>query len=330
MGSPVLSWSMVAVSVLVAMVSAARTAAAVGREARFAAGGDLVMAGGMAAMFLPATSASFGDHVVWWVTLFAAVGVGGVALSVRSARRDGWRRGRHWAHHVLGSAAMVIMTLAMPGTTSGPVLALGSGHGHAHGAASAEDTSGATGAGGGTAGTDHSTAGTDHSTAGMDHSAGGTGHSMAGKDHSAGGAGHAGTSGHDMASVGAQAAVSSGAASVWRLVLAGLAVYFALSMVAALRTRFRTADRTPAAAGRRSGRTRWVHHLLALPDAVVVFLASLAVSAWDRTRPGGERRRAHAAAGSRRRPPGTSPGAALLAHVGMGSTMSVMLVMMAA
>ncbi|MET9682873.1 hypothetical protein [Streptomyces coeruleorubidus] len=26
----------------------------------------------------------------------------------------GWRHGRRWAHHIIGSAAMVIMTLAMP------------------------------------------------------------------------------------------------------------------------------------------------------------------------------------------------------------------------
>lgn len=313
MGSPALTWSMVAVSVVVAAVSMARLAAAGSREVRFAAGGDLIMAGGMAAMFLPVTSATFGDHAVWWVLVFAAVGVGGIALSARSVRRQGWRHGRHWAHHIIGSAAMVIMTLAMPGTTSGPVLALGTaghGHGHAHGAGSAEGVSEATGAAG-MAGVDHSMTGMDHSTAGM---------------------GHSGMSGHDMASASTQAAASSGSASVWRVLLAGLAVYFALSTAAALWTRFRNADRTAAAAGRRSGRTRWDNRLLALPDAVVVFLASLAISVWDRTRPGSEKRRAHASAGSRRRrrPPGTSPGAALLAHVGMGSTMSAMLVMMAA
>lgn len=79
MGSPALIWSMVAVSVLVAMVSLARLAAADSREVRFAAGGGLVMAGGMAAMFLPATSATFGDHGAWWVAAFAAVGFGAIA-----------------------------------------------------------------------------------------------------------------------------------------------------------------------------------------------------------------------------------------------------------
>ncbi|MFJ5730369.1 DUF5134 domain-containing protein [Streptomyces paradoxus] len=307
MGSPALTWSLIAVSGLVAMVSLARLAAADSREVRFAAGGDLVMAGGMAAMFLPATSASFGDHGVVWVTAFAAVGLGGIVLSVHHTLRHGWRRGRHWAHHIIGSAAMVIMTLAMPGSTSGPVLALGtSGHGHGHGAAGTEGAS--------------ETAG----PAGM----AGMGHSMTGMS----GHGHSETAGHDMASAGTQAAASSGSASVWRLVLVGLAVYFALSIVASLWTRFRSADRSAAAAGRRSGRSRWMHHLLALPDAMVVFIASLAISVWDRARPRNEKHRSHAAAGGRRRrrAPGTSPGAALLAHIGMGSTMSAMLVMMAA
>ncbi|WP_234331837.1 DUF5134 domain-containing protein [Streptomyces sp. NRRL S-455] len=290
MGSPALTWSLVAVSVLVAMVSLARLAAADSREVRFAAGGDLVMAGGMAAMFLPATSASFGDHGVVWVTAFAAVGLGGIVLSVHHTLRHGWRHGRHWGHHIIGSAAMVIMTLAMPGSASGPVLALGTsghGHGHGHGAASTGGVSEATGA-----------------------------HGMAG---------------HDMASAGAQAA-SSGSASVWRLVLAGLAVYFVLSIAASLWTGFRGADRPARTASRRSGRSRWTHHLLALPDAIVVFIASLAVSAWDRTRPRSEKHRSPAAASGRRRrrAPGTSPGAALLAHIGMGSTMSAMLAMMAA
>jgi hypothetical protein len=48
------------------------------------------------------------------VTAFSAVGLGGVALSVGHARLHGRRHGRRWAHHVIGSAAMVIMTLAMP------------------------------------------------------------------------------------------------------------------------------------------------------------------------------------------------------------------------
>jgi hypothetical protein len=118
---------------------------------------------------------------------------------------------------------------------------------------------------------------------------------------------------------------------VWRVVFIALALYFLLSIVAAVWARLRGTDRR-AGAGRAAGRGRWARRLLALPDAIVVFAASLAISVWDKTRPGGDKRRAHAAAGhrSRRRPPGTSPGAALTAHIGMGGTMCAMLVMMAA
>ncbi|MFH9060630.1 DUF5134 domain-containing protein [Streptomyces coeruleorubidus] len=296
MGSPALNWMLAAVAALVAVVSTARLAAADSREARFAAGGDLVMAAGMAAMFLPATAAGFGDHSMWWVATFTAVGLGGVALSVRHARLHGWRHGRRWAHHIIGSAAMVIMTLAMPGTDSAPVLAVGghsmAGMGHGHGS----DTVGVAG------------------TAGME-----------GMDHSSG------TTAHDMTSGAAHSSASGDSASVWRAVLLALAVYFLLSIVAAVWARLRGTDR-PAGAGRAAGKGRWARRLLALPDAIVVFAASLALSVWDRARPGGDRRRARAAAGtrSRRRPPGTSPGAALTAHIGMGGTMCAMLVMMAA
>ena len=298
MGSPTLNWMLAAVAALVAVVSLARLAAADSREARFAAGGDLVMAGGMAAMFLPATAAGFGDHGLWWVGAFAAVGLGGVALSVRHARLHGWRHGRRWAHHIIGSAAMVIMTLAMPGTDSAPVLALGGhsmagmGHGHGHGS----DTVGAAGMSG---------------MKGMDHSSGMTA--------------------HDMASGAAHSPASADSSSVWRAVLLALAVYFLLSIVAAVWARLRGTDR-PVGAGRAAGKGRWARRIRALPDAIVVFAASLALSVWDRARPGGDRRRAPTAAGrrSRRRPPGTSPGAALTAHIGMGGTMCAMLVMMAA
>ncbi|MEU0681314.1 DUF5134 domain-containing protein [Streptomyces albogriseolus] len=292
------------VSVLVAMVSLARLTAAHDREARFAAGGDLVMAVGMAAMFLPATAATFGDHSVWWVAAFTAVGLGGTVLCARHTRQHCWRRGRHWVHHIIGSAAMVIMTLAMPGTTSGPILALGTsghGHGHEHGGAGSEDASE------------------------MAHASG-----MTGLDHSAG-MNHSEMSAHDMTSVGTQAAASPDSATAWRLVLAGLAAYFLLSVAASVWSRFRATDRATTA-GRRGGRGRWVHHLLALPDAVIVFLASLAISVWDKAWPAGQKHRSHATAGSRRRrrSPGTSPGAALAAHIGMGGSMSVMLLMMAA
>ncbi|WOT39047.1 DUF5134 domain-containing protein [Streptomyces coeruleorubidus] len=301
MGSPALTWTLAAVAALVTVVSAARLAAADSGEARFAAGGDVVMAGGMAAMFLPATAAGFGDHALWWVAVFTAVGLGGVALSVRHARLHGWRHGRRWAHHVIGSAAMVIMTLAMPGTDSGPTLALGGhsmagmNHGHGHGSAGTSDAPEMAGMAG---------------MEGMDHSSGMTAHDMtAGATHSA---------------------AAGGSASVWRLVLIALAVYFLLSIVASVWARLRGTDRQ-AGAGRGAGRGRWTRRLLALPDAIVVFVASLALSVWDKAGLGGNKRRAHAAAGnrSRRRPPGTSPGAALTAHIGMGGTMCAMLVMMA-
>ncbi|MGW0762755.1 DUF5134 domain-containing protein [Streptomyces sp. NPDC002814] len=303
MGSPAMTWTLAAVAALVAVVSAARLAAADSGEARFAAGGDVLMAGGMAAMFLPATAASFGDHSLWWVTGFTAVGLGGVALSVRHSRMHGWRHGRRWAHHIIGSAAMVIMTLAMPGTESGPVLALGGhsmagmGHGHGHGSAA-----------------------TAH------------GHEMAGMAGDAEGMNHSsGMTAHDMTAGATENAAAGGSASVWRVVLVALAVYFLLSIVASVWARVRGTDRREGA-GRGAGRSRWARRLLALPDTIVVFLASLAVSVWDMARSGGNRRRAHAAGGnrSRRRPPGTSPGAALTAHIGMGSTMCAMLVMMAA
>ncbi|MDT9698389.1 hypothetical protein [Streptomyces sp. P17] len=66
-------------------------------------------------------------------------------------------------------------------------------------------------------------------------------------------------------------------------------------------------------------------------ESLAVFAASLAISVWDKARSGGTKRRAHAATGnrSRRRPPGTSPDAALTAHIGMGGTMCAMPVMMA-
>ncbi|MGA5189247.1 DUF5134 domain-containing protein [Streptomyces griseoincarnatus] len=296
-----MTWTLAAVAALVAVVSAARLAAADSGEARFAAGGDVLMAGGMTAMFLPATAASFGDHSLWWVTGFTAVGLGSVALSVRNARLHGLRHGRRWAHHIIGSAAMVLMTLAMPGTDSGPVLALGghsmagTGHGHGHGSA----------------GTTHG-----NEMAGMAGAAGSTGHSS-------------GMTAHDMTTGATESAAAGGSASAWRVVVIALAVYFLLSIVTSVWARLRGTDRR-AGAGRGASRGRWVRRLLALPDAIVVFVASLALSVWDKARLGGNKRRAHAAAGnrSRRRPPGTSPGAALTAHIGMGGTMCAMLVMM--
>ncbi|MFI8893274.1 DUF5134 domain-containing protein [Streptomyces paradoxus] len=294
MGSSAMTWTSAAVAALVTVVSAARLAAADGREARFAAGGDVVMAGGMAAMFLPATAASFGDHGLWWVTAFSAVGLGSVALAVHHVRLHGWRHGRRWTHHIVGSAAMVLMTLAMPGTDSGPVLALGghsmagTGHGHGHGSAGASHAHGVTETAGDAQGGNHPEAIAHGMTAG-------------------------------------------GSASAWRVILIALALYFLLSIVASVWARLHGAERR-GGAGRGAGRSRWARRLLALPDAIVVFVASLALSVRDSARSGAMRRRAHAAGGhrSRRRPPGTSPAAALTAHIGMGGTMCAMLVMMAA
>ncbi|WP_230992533.1 hypothetical protein [Streptomyces endocoffeicus] len=59
-----------------------------------------------------------------------------------------------------------------------------------------------------------------------------------------------------------------------------------------------------------------------MPDTVIVFLVSLTISVWDRTRTG-ER-----AGQGRRRKLGAAPDAALAAHIGMGGTMSTMLLMM--
>ncbi|MFE1440517.1 DUF5134 domain-containing protein [Streptomyces sp. NPDC058739] len=309
MGSPALTWILVAAAALVTVVSTARLAAADSGEARFAAGGDIVMAGGMTAMFLPATSASFGDHGPWWVAVFAAVGLVGVVLSLRHARLHGWRTGRRWAHHIIGSAAMVIMTFAMPGTDSAPVLALGGhsmagpGHGHGHGGGHGHGSAEPAG------------------SADPSHSS-----DMAGAE----GTHHPpGTAAHDMPTDATAAAGAS--SSLWRAVVIMLAAYFLLSIVASIRARLHSTER-PTGAGRGAGRSRWTRHLLALPDAIVVFVASLAVSVWDKARPGAHRQREPVVGGNRRRrrPPGTSPNAALTAHVCMGGTMCAMLVMMAA
>ncbi|WP_257231722.1 hypothetical protein [Streptomyces sp. Rer75] len=63
-----------------------------------------------------------------------------------------------------------------------------------------------------------------------------------------------------------------------------------------------------------------------MPDGVVVFLVSLTVSVWDRTRSAGQGK----GVANHRRRPGTSPTTALAAHIGMGGTMATMLLMMAA
>ncbi|CAM5243524.1 DUF5134 domain-containing protein [Streptomyces aurantiogriseus] len=297
MGTLALSWSIAALSALVAAVSAVRVVTTSG-ESRYAAGGDLLMGLCMAAMALPATAAWYGGHGMWWSGLFALLGLGAVVLAVKHTREYGWKEGRHWVHLIVGSAGMVIMTLAMTTTSSGPVLALGSGHGHGSAMPGMPDMEDA---------------------AGMHHSAGMEG--MAGIESSHG-AGAADMSGHASAA-GADASSSS---SLWRFVIAALAVYFLLSIAASVWARARGTDRTVLTAGRENGRRRsWGRWLLSMPDTVVVYLASLTLSVWDKART--TERGRH---GGRRRRTGATPEAALAAHVGMGGTMSAMLLMMVA
>lgn len=294
MGTLALSWSIAAVAILVAAVSAVRTMTTRG-DARFAAGGDLLMGLSMAVMALPMTVAWYAEHGLWWSAAFAVLGLGGVVLAVKHTRECGWAYGRHWIHLIVGSFGMVIMTLAMTSTSSGTVLALGHGHGPGHSMA-------------GMPGMDHTggaqhAAGTEH-TAGMESVPGMTAHAAAGADTSS--------------------------SAIWRWVIAALALYFLLSIAASVWTRVRGTKSSGTkphshAAGRENGRRdSWTRWLLTMPDTVVVYLASLSLSAWDRNR-SAERGR-H----SGRRRIGAAPEAALAAHIGMGGTMSAMLLMMAA
>ncbi|MGP3948602.1 DUF5134 domain-containing protein [Streptomyces sp. 7N604] len=132
MSGLVLGWSLAVTATAVAVGSLVRMALVDG-SARHAAAAETVMAGGMAVMSAPPTAGAFGDQAVWWAAVFAAVGLGALTMSVRDAIRRGWRHSHHWAHHVVGGVAMVLMTLAMPGASSGPVLALGASHGGVHG-----------------------------------------------------------------------------------------------------------------------------------------------------------------------------------------------------
>jgi hypothetical protein len=59
-----------------------------------------------------------------------------------------------------------------------------------------------------------------------------------------------------------------------------------------------------------------------MPDTLVVFLMSLTLSVWDKAQT------AERAGRGRRRKLGAAPDAALSAHIGMGGTMSTMLLMM--
>ncbi|MGW3107571.1 DUF5134 domain-containing protein [Streptomyces sp. NPDC001100] len=279
MGTLALSWIVAGIATLVAAVSVVRVATTSG-ETRFAAGGDLLMGLCMAAMALPATVGWYAGYGLWWAVAFALLGLGAAAMAVKHTRTGGWKHGRHWVHLVVGSTGMVIMTLAMTTTSSGPVLALG-------GSAMAN-------------------------MPGMENMASTTStHQMAGMES---------MPGMDMAGM-AQAAADSGSSSVWRFVIATLAVYFLMSVGASLWARVRGTDRTGGDAGSQFSWGRW---LLAMPDTVLVFLASLTISVWDSS--GMAQRSGH----GRRRKPGAAPDAALAAHVGMGGTMSTMLLMMVA
>ncbi|WP_460073111.1 DUF5134 domain-containing protein [Streptomyces sp. YKOK-I1] len=286
MGTLALSWSIAGVAALVAAVSAVRMVTSSG-EGRFAAGGDLLMGVCMATMSLPATAAWYGGHGLWWAAAFTLLGGGAVVLAVRHAREHGWREGRHWVHLIVGSAGMVIMTLAMTQTPSGPVLALGHGNGNGNGNGS--------------------------TMAGMESmSMPGMGMDMDAMNMDT----HTSAAGADVAS----------SSSAWRLVIAALAVYFLLSIAASVWARIRGTERTALTVGRENGRRRgWSHWLLSMPDTVVVFLVSLTLSVWDKARTA---ERGHH--GGRRRRAGATPEAALAAHIGMGGTMSAMLLMMVA
>ena len=279
MGTLALSWTVAGIASLVAAVSVVRVATTDG-ETRFTAGGDLLMGLCMAAMALPATVGWYAGYGMWWAVAFALLGLGAAAMAVKHTRTHGWKHGRHWVHLVVGSTGMVIMTLAMTTTSSGPVLALG-------GSAMAN-------------------------MPGMENTASTTStHQMAGM---------ASMPGTDMAGT-AQAAADSGSSSVWRFVIATLAVYFLMSVGASLWARVRGTDRT---GGHASSQFSWGRWLLAMPDTVLVFLASLTISVWDRSG------MAQSSGHGRRRKPGAAPDAALAAHVGMGGTMSTMLLMMVA
>ncbi|WP_249938686.1 DUF5134 domain-containing protein [Streptomyces mirabilis] len=289
MGSLALSWSVAAVAALVAAVSAVRVVTTSG-ETRFAAGGDLLMGLCMAVMALPATAVWYAGYGMWWAVGFALLTLGGVALAVKHTRTHGWKHGRHWVHLIVAGVGMVIMTLAMTSTSSGPALALGSSMANMPGMESMASTGDMAGMG---------------SVEGMESM---PGMNMPGMTTAAAGAG-----------------TSAGWNSVWRLAIAAIAVYFLLSIAASVWARVRGTGKSGLTAGRAGGRRRsWGRWLLAMPDTVLVFLASLTISVWDKTR-AAER----TACRGRRRKLGAAPDAALAAHIGMGGTMSTMLLMMA-
>lgn len=129
MTGPLLGWTLVVLGVGVAIGNLLRMALVRG-WARYEAAAEAVMGAGMAMMAAPPTAGAYGTYGAWWAAVFGALCLGGVALSVRHASRGGLRHLRHGAHLVIGSAAMVLMTLAMPGSTSSPTLALVGSAGH--------------------------------------------------------------------------------------------------------------------------------------------------------------------------------------------------------
>ncbi|MEU6141123.1 DUF5134 domain-containing protein [Streptomyces sp. NPDC047081] len=293
MGTLALSWAVAVVAVLVAGVSAIRVATTSG-ETRFAAGGDLLMGLCMGAMALPATVGWYAGHGMWWAAAFGILGLGGVAMAVKHTRSCGWKHGRHWVHLIVGSAGMAIMTLAMTSTSSGPVLALG-------GSAMANMPGMENMA---------STTSTHEQMAGMG--------SMEGMESMQGMGSVHGMNMSGATTAAADASTFGLSASAWRVMFAALAVYFLLSIGASVWARIRGTDR------RAGGGAAWSRWLLAMPDTVVVFLASLTLSVWDRSST------AKRSGRGRRRKVGATPDAALAAHIGMGGTMSAMLLMMVA
>ncbi|WP_413115211.1 DUF5134 domain-containing protein [Streptomyces sp. CY1] len=219
-------------------------------ETRFAAMGELLMGLCMAAMAMPATVAWYANYGMWWAAVFALLGLGGIATAVKHTRECGWKHGRHWVHLIVGSAGMVIMTLAMTSTSSGPVLALGgSSMAHMPGMENMGNE------------------------ADMSHM-GGMG-SMPGMDMPG------------MSTAATDDGGAVGSTPVWRFAAAALAVYFLLSIGASVWARVRGTGKGGAAASREGGRGRdWGRWLLSMPDTVIVFLVSLTISVWDRTRTG--------------------------------------------
>jgi hypothetical protein len=225
MASMALTWSVAAIAALVAAVSVVRAVTGSG-ETRFAAGGDLLMGVCMAAMALPATAGWYAGYGMVWAVAFALLGIGGVVLAVKSARQHGWSHGRRWSHLVMGSAGMVIMTLAMTPTSSGPVLALGG-----------SSMTGMQGMQG---------------MAGMQ----GMGHAAGAEDSM-----HGTAAGHGMSMPGMSAAGASTPSSVaWRLVIAALAGYFLLSIAASVWVRVRGGGRKDLT-GSMSGRAGLAAHI---------------------------------------------------------------------